>query len=316
MKGRRLWLSFLFCIGSGAGIAYGALEYSENILALVFVPLTITLSYATHEVKKDEDNRKPQKYRLPHFTLGGFVIIGSILAAAGYFTSSKKIFIILYCVGMLILFIVGWAARKLAKSSEKTKVIDAMAWLLNSESTPSKIEPLLKKIGETTLYSDDEDSLHRYRARLLESLMPLLSSLITSPRTKMLYDHSQLKDLETYVSCLAQLSDFKDDSVWDMKLWWHLREDAKGHPILEDPLRKKMVELIQDSRSNDLTQDARVVLRKYGLDEHGDELPKQGFEVSGDASSMTTLTDLDSFYETNSKRNPRRKKGYDMVNAV
>jgi len=295
MKGFLIWLSILSWFAAGAGIAYGTLKYSENILALIFIPLTITFSFATQEIKEDEHNRKPQKYRLPHVALGGFVIIGSILAAAGYFKHSMKIFIILYCVGMLLLFIVGWPVRQLAKSSEKTKVIDAMAWLLNHESSPSKIEPLLKKIGATTLYSDDKDSLHHYRARLLESLMPLLSSLITSPRTKMFYNHSQLKDLEIYVSCLAQLSDFKDDSIWDRKLWWHLREDAKGHPILEDSLRDKLVELIQDSRSNDLTHDARVVLTKFGLDEHGKKLRKQ-VPRSG------------WFYETNLKR-----KGYNAV---
>ena len=333
MKGRRIWLPILLWFASGAAIAYGTLKYSENILALVFVPLTITFSYAMEdkdnddkkENKEEKDIRRPQTYMLPLFALGGFVIIGSILAAAGYFTGSQKIFIILYCVGMLVLFIVGGAARKLAKSSKKTRVIDAIAWLLNSESTPSKIEPLLRKIGHVTL-DNDEDGHNHYRARLLESLMPLLSSLITSPRTKMLYDHSQLKDLETYVSCLAQLSDFKDDPFWslssrNLKLLKHLREDAKWHPILEISLHRKLVEFIKDSRSNDLVQDAKVVLKNFGLDELEDDLKlsKQQYdsEISGDASSMITLTEPEHpFHEAKLKRHSGRKKGYNMLNPV
>jgi hypothetical protein len=96
------------------------------------------------EVKKE---RKPQKYRLPNFILGVFVVIGSILCAAGYFTGSQNIFIFLDCVGMLLLFIVGYLARDLAKSTNKTKDIDAIAW---SKSTPSEIEQLLKSIGQFT----------------------------------------------------------------------------------------------------------------------------------------------------------------------
>lgn len=330
-KGHRLWLPITLCVATGAGIAYGTLKYSENIIALVFIPLTITFSYAMEdkddegkndEGKKKKDPRRPQKYRLPQFALGGFVVIGSILAAAGYFNSSLKIFVILYCVGMLALFVVGWEARKLAKSSKKTRVIDAMAWLLNSESTPSKIEPLLQRIGQITVDNDNEGHNH-YRARLLESLMPLFSSLITSPRTKMLYEDSQLKDLETYVSCLAQLSDFQDDDIWNRSNWKlliHLREDAKGHPILEDSLRNKLVELIKDSRSNNLTEVAGVVLSNFGFDECGGELKapsrwlrmtrRQQFEVSGDVSSTITLNEpAHPFCEA-------KGPGYKMLNAV
>jgi hypothetical protein len=237
----------------------------------------------------------------------------SILAAAGYFTGSREIFIILYCIGMSVLFIVGLAARFLAKSSKKTRVIDAMAWLLNSESKPSKIEPLLKRIGHITSDTDDEDGYNHYRARLLESLMPLLSSLITSPRTKMLYDHSQLKDLETYVLSLAILSDFKDDNFWDPRFLKHLGEDVKSHPILEDTLREKLVELIKDPRSNtNVTSAASIALNNFGWNEDG-ELKKQLEPEVSDASSMTTLRN--PFNGADLKRYSRRK-GYNKLNAV
>ena len=338
-SGHRLWLPIALSLGTGAAVASATLKYSENMFPLVFIPLTITFSYAAmDEDEEDKDNlkrRRPQKYSLPHFALGGFVLIGSILAAAGYFTGTQEIFIILYVIGMSILFIGGGVARYLAKSSKKTRVIDAMAWLLNSESTPSKIEPLLQRIGQVTFDKGDENGYSHYRARLLESLMPLLSSLITSPRTKLLHDPSQLKDLEIYVSFLAHLSDFEDDRFRDWKFLKHLGEDAKSHPVLEDTLRKKLVELIKYSRSDDLTAAAGVVLSKFGFDENGKKfkngekfkneekfkLPKL-FQFSrdvSDTSSITTLTELEPgppFNGANLKRQSRRKKGYNMLNAV
>jgi hypothetical protein len=370
----RFGCAIAFCVATGAAVAYGTLQYSGNILTLVFIPLSVTFSYALEdkedEIKKDEakrqrnrkngakkhedeaekkeeECRKPQRYRLPHFALVGFIIIGSILSAAGYFTSSRKIFVILYCVGMSLLFFVGVAARGLAKSSKKTGVIDAIAWLLNSKSTPSEIEPLVKKIGNITM-DNDNDGYNHYRARLLESLMPLLSSLITSPRTKTLYDGSQPNDLETYVSCLAMLSDFKDDPFFrwkslchlgkdaksmcllreDANSVWHLREDAKSHPILEESLRQNLVELIKNSRSDKLRDVAGLVLRNFGFNENGENLlrsmqdieipePLQDFEESGDASSTTTIVEpLAEHYEMKWKGQSRRKKGYNMLNVV
>ena len=56
--------------------------------------------------------------------------------------------------------------------------------------------------------------------------MLLLCPLITSHRLL------EQKEMEVYVSCLAQLSDFADDKG----SFWRLREDAK----LEDPLRDKL----------------------------------------------------------------------------
>jgi hypothetical protein len=321
-----LWLGFLIlsCLGIGSGIAYGTLKYSFNILPLVFIPLTITFAFGMKEIK---NIRKPQKYRLPYFALGGFVIIGSIMSAAGYFTGSQNIFIILYCVGMSILFIVGLVARGLAKSTEKTKDIDAIAWFLNSLSEPSKIVLYLKRIGQSTTDSDTAQG-NGYKARLLNSLMPLLSSLITSRRTKILSDKNNLKDLETYVSCLAQLSDFKEDR-WSWKFWkletlkmlLHLREDAKTLPILENSLREKLEEF-QNSPSADLKEAANAVLRRYQVHEHGNELQLQPLEseVSGDTSSMNTLTEPEHWhtYEARSQYRRKTQGGYydHVVNPV
>jgi hypothetical protein len=62
---------------------------------------------------------------------------------------------------------------------------------------------------------------------------------------------------------------------------------------LEDSLRKKLEELIKDSLSNDLAEATQAVLDSYNYrsDEHRNELRMQELEVSGDVSSMTTLTE-------------------------
>ena len=274
-------------------------------------------------MKEVKGERKPQKYMLPYWAVLGFVIIGSTMSAAGYFTApqNRNVFITLYSVGMVILFFVGLVARNLAKSTEKTKDIDAIAWLLNSESTPSEIRSLLLRIGQMT---DKSNKHYDYRPRLLDSLMPLLSSLITSPRTKMLYDRdeSDQDDLTMYVSCLAQLSNF-DDDPWSWHFWKRdtrkmlrsLHEDAKKHPILEDSLRKKLEELIKDPKSKrELIDAAKAVLISYSSDEQREELLRE-LKVSGDTSSTTTLTEPgNTGYEARSRR--RRWNGYDMLGVA
>jgi len=100
--------------GLGALIAYATITFSSAYYLLVFIPIAITFEYATFKYKKADGwdwerkiNHKPQKYRLPHLTLGVFIFVASILAAAGYFRNPQKcgIFIALYVVGMLSLLI-------------------------------------------------------------------------------------------------------------------------------------------------------------------------------------------------------------------
>jgi hypothetical protein len=84
--------------------------------------------------------------------------------------------------------------------------------------------------------------------------MPLLSgsSLITSLRTKMLYDNSQLKDLEICVMSGTIIGSWKFWEADTRRVLRSLREDGS--------LRKKLELLIKDSRHNDLAEAAQAVL--------------------------------------------------------
>lgn len=182
---------------SGSGIAYATIKKSSAYYLLVFIPIAITFEYA---MKKPFDHI-PQKHRLPRFLLLVFIIIASMLAAAGYFRNPKKyrIFVILYVVGMLVLLFYGWMAGRMSKSLNETAEIDAIIWLLRLETSPNS--DLFKKACRFLRGSGYSD----YKPKILESLMPLLSSLIVSDRSDM-----ELEDLETYVSFLAYLADFEN----------------------------------------------------------------------------------------------------------
>ena len=121
--------------------------------------------------------------------------------------------------------------------------IDAIAWLLIT-TPPQYPGTFFKKAGQMT----GSDSIGRdYRPRLLESLMPFLTHLITShrvpellssdthsPSSSLIFDS---ENLEIYVACLARLSHFTDYEG----SFWCLWEDARQHSKLEQPLIDKLV---------------------------------------------------------------------------
>ena len=156
----------------------------------------------------------------------------------------------------------------MAVSMVETGEVDAIAWLLTS--TSSQDPESFKKAGQ--IASLGSNGPH-YRPRLLKSLMPLLSLLITSHRNDridMLGDQ-QMHHLEIYVSCLAILSDFEDYEG----SFWLMREDARQHPKLDSdpkvqPLRNKLVELARNPRyCSSLRSASAKVLYNYGLDSQG-----------------------------------------------
>ena len=128
-----------------------------------------------------------------------------------------------------------------------------------------------------------------YRPRLLESLLPLLT-LITSHNT-----HSTNEDshLEIYIACLAQLSEFTDDKG----TFWCLREDAKQHPMLDQKLINKLVELADSPHDfqGGLKDAAANVLYNYRLNTNG--IPLENpitdestvLEITADARNATML---------------------------
>ena len=239
--------------GLGAMITYATLTRSSICTPLICVPVAITFAYSMQE--SPGADHKPQKFRLPLLILLTFLIIAPILAAAGYFRNPQKspFFISLYSVGMLVLFAFGWMASGLSKSMEETREIDAIAWLLNS--TPSHNPTLFKKASQIASRGD-------YQPRFLTSIMPLLSSLITSH-----YTDNDPQLLEISVSCLAQLSNFMDVKG----SFWCLWENARQHPTLEEPLREKLKKLAQDTRDvPGLRSAAAKVLHNFNLNGQGE----------------------------------------------
>ena len=165
-----------------------------------------------------------------------------------------------------------------------TGEIDAIAWLLIT--TPPQYPAIFfKKAAQMTgLDSTGFD----YRPRLLESLMPLLTLFIIShhgpehpngrsdthsPSSNLSsVEDPELKNLEIYVACLARLSEFED---CEGSLWC-LREDARMHPKLEQPLIRKLVELVNPRDGYQLEVGLRSaaarVLDNYGLDSKGNHV--------------------------------------------
>ena len=154
-----------------------------------------------------------------------------------------------------------------------TGEIDAIAWLLIT-IPPQHPATFFKKAGQMT----GVDFIGRpYRPRLLETLMPLLSPLITSyhaPKHRSSDTHSpqpdgvlngqtltsltlvndemvpidedsHSKNLEIYIARLARLSEFTD---YKGTFWCLREEDAMQHPKPERPLRDKLVELANSQR--------------------------------------------------------------------
>jgi hypothetical protein len=235
----RMIITIVAWFASGSLIAWATIRYTSAYYSLVFIPIAITFEYAM----KRPVNHNPQKHRLPRLTLSVFILTGSSLAIAGYFRNPRRypIFVILYVVGMLVLFFYGGMAGRMSKSSEETVEIDAIIWLLSLETPPKPY--LFEKLKACRIVSGPSDcdskpkSVESYKPKMLESLMPLLSSLIVSDRPDV--------DLETYVSFLAYLADFDNEQG----SWWRLWEDAMSHPRLDEPLLPKIERIGQGSIS-------------------------------------------------------------------
>ena len=273
-KIRWLWigsLTFLWVI-SCALIAYASMVNSTGFLALVCIPIAVTIAYAAHE----EITHKPQEYKIPHLVFMMFIIIAPPLAAIPPFTGwerrlSYPVVFTLYGIGVLVLFFTGWMGSRMAKSMVEAGEVDAIAWVLTS--TSSQDPESFKKAGQ--IASLGTDGPH-YRPRLLKSLMPLLSLLITSHRNDRIdmLEGQQMHHLEIYVSCLAILSDFEDYEG----SFWLMREDARRHPKLdldpkEEPLRNKLVEFARNPRySLSLRSASAKVLDNYKLDTQGNDI--------------------------------------------
>ena len=307
---RRPWvgtLTFLW-VALVAGIAYASLIL-PIWFPLLFLLACIPITYSTQH--EHEAVHKPQKYKISLLAISVFLSISvSMILTICLDSFENPIFIALYVIETLAVISACWMFRKLSKSMADTGEIDAVAWLLTT-TPPQYPATFFKKAGQMT----GIDSIGRhYRPRLLESLMPLLTLLITSyhaPEHHSSGTHSpqsddslnglvdddmvpidedpHLKNLEIYIACLARLTDFTDCKG----NFWCLREDAKQHPKLDQPLIDKLVELVdpQCHFQDSLRSAATKVLNNYKLNTEGNPLEES---PTSNTSTTSTTTFLES----------------------
>ena len=264
---QKLWIGTLtlLCAASSIVIAVTTDAWSS----LYFLPAAISVSYFAQQ----EVVHKPQNSKISHFALWVFLPVLLLKILIEFFYSLLFILVPLF---WLVIFSAIWMFSKMSKSMADTGEIDAIAWLLKT-APPQHPATLFRKAGQMTSFN----SIGRhYRPRLLESLMPFLTLLISShhPEYYSPDTHSPLsspsfdedphsKNLEIYIACLARLSEFTDYEGG----FWCLREDARQHPKLEQLLIDKLVVLASPrNRFQDgLRSAATKVLSNYELDTEG-----------------------------------------------
>jgi hypothetical protein len=167
---RWLWIGTLIFLWL---VTVAAVAYANKIylfwLPLFFILAAIHIAYSSQQ----EVGHKPQKYKVTHLAAWGFpfLAISSISIYVDYPECT-----ILYATSMMGFVFACWMFSKMSKSMADTGEIDAIAWLLRT-SPPQDQATFFKKAGQMT--GLDSIGCH-YRPRLLESLMPLLTLLITS----------------------------------------------------------------------------------------------------------------------------------------
>ena len=169
---RWLWIGTLtvLWVVSDAVVAYGTLILSGTWFFLLIFLLAIPIAYSAQQ----EGAHKPQKYNIPRLSAWVFFFLSLSIVFAIYFRS--PLYIPLYIIGVLGIVLACWMFSKMSKSMADTGEIDAIAWLLIT-TPPQHPATFFKKAGQMTGF----DSIGRhYRPRLLESLMPFLTHLITS----------------------------------------------------------------------------------------------------------------------------------------
>ena len=271
---RWLWIGTLTLLwfASSVAVAYSILNSGPSFW-LFFFPASVPIAYAAQQ----EVVHKPQKYKVSHLTLWAFIFVSLSMILAVYY-DYIPIFLPLYGIGLFSIVFACWMASKMSKSMADTGEIDAIAWLLIT--TPPQYPAIFfKKAAQMT----GLDSIGvNYRPRILESLMPLLAHFIISHHapehpnsdtshppssSRSFIEDPDLENLEIYVACLARFSDFED---LEGNLWC-LKEDARQHPKLEQPLIRKLVELANPRPGFQvgLRSAATRVLENYGLDAEG-----------------------------------------------
>ena len=312
---------------------FASLKYGSSTPGTWFPSFSIILTFPITITAQMKAVHKPQKYKISGLAALIFLIFSLTMIVGLLNNQPIDLFnnkpIETLTASVIIIAFVGfifacWMVSKMSKSMADTGEIDAIAWILIT-TPPQHPATFFKKAGQMT----GIDSIGRhYRPRLLESLMPLLTPLITSyhppehhgsdthspqsdavlnggPQTNLssvndmvpIDEDPHSKDLEIYTACLARLSEFTDCKG----TFWCLREDVMQHPKLEQPLVDKLVELANPQRHSQVVRSAATkVLNNYKLDMEGNPLrsPTVLESVATDPRSETTsmlnVNDLNS----------------------
>ena len=238
-----------------------AINESPAYQILTYIPIAGVFAVA----------RKPEKSPdyTPWLGVPGFVFFSGtaifiMISASAYFSGRGHIptFACISTIGFVMLFIVAICMDRLTRYIPDTREAEAIAWLLKVNSSPSHESSLLKNAGLIA-------KTPQRKALLLNALIPLLQPLIES------HDEHSRGELEIYVSCLAQLSDFQDKK---RSLWTNTA--PVGHPALPPALMGRLKALGNNpNRNQRLRQAAVAVWQHYNGDESGGIWEKDVGEV-------------------------------------
>jgi len=262
------------------GTVYCVRKYSGSYFDLMCIPFAAGISTFAKLPKLD---RRPPKFGIQYFILLASIVIAPVLIAAGYYSHTHTpTFLGLFLTGCALIFVFAIAGSHIFKFIPDTQETDAIAWLL--KRTSSQEPSYFQKAGQISEHSNHQpkQSMHEpahncdHRKALLTSLLPLLSSLITS---KIQYQASQqgtedsasqekgTNDLAIYVACLAQLSVFTDS-----KGSFSRNESALVHPCLSPPDAESLADSLEkilgtlEGKSDPILRTAaQGALRHYSL---------------------------------------------------
>ena len=229
---QQLWIVTLSLLLIGADIwtSLTIIDKSGTWSILLFFPATIFIASSAQK----EVVHKPQKYKVSSLAAWVFLFSSVSMILAIF------VFLPLYSIGMTCIICACWAF-KISKSMADTGEIDAIAWLLIT-TPPQNPATFFKKAGQLT----DFDPIGRhYRPRLLESLMPLLTLLITSHHAP---DHhssdthspSSKTRRNFKIRLKREQSDDVLDGLYGLPTSLSLVEDDTGGLIDEDPHLKNL----------------------------------------------------------------------------
>ena len=285
---RWLWIGCLaiLWIGFSAVTAYATQYFTNQWIILSFVPAAITFAYAAQW----EINHTTQDYRISYLMGWVALIVELLIAGGSYFCGDHLIyssflpFIIPYGLAMVVLVLFGWMSSGMSKSMAETGEIDAIAWLLRS--TSSQDPTFFKKAGQMVV----EYCGSQYRPRLLKSLMPLLSLLITSHHV------SREPNPDTF-SLSKRKPEEKDTQLEKMQsedpLISLTREEVQADSVVKTP---RHVPERSNSDPSSLSSQARLkILKGKNID-----LNKQQFEGLNPVHSTDPVVATTSHHALNS----------------